>query len=93
MEGEENQGGYDHAQAQRACPRPHPGIMHIPRIQVCPCSGVGFNAPSVLVEAWGPCAASDCTCQIVYISISEVPVQTVLVVQAAITKEHRLGGL
>ena len=88
-----NQGGYDYAHVQRAVLRPHPGIIHVPIIQACLGSRVDFNAPAVLVEARGPRAASDCTCQVVYISISEVPVQTVLVVQAAVTKYHRLGSL
>lgn len=74
MEGEENQGGYDHAHMQHALHQPHPRSIHIPRIQVHLCSRDDFIVLAVLVEACGPCAASDCTCQIVYMSISEVPV-------------------
>lgn len=85
-EGDEIRGGYDHAHIQYALLHPLPGGTHIPGIQVRLCSRDDFIVLAVFVEACGPRAASDCTCQIVYMSIFEVPVHTVLVVLAAITK-------
>lgn len=55
-----------------------PGDYPHTHIQVCLCSAVDFSALAVLVEACGPCAASDCTCQIVYIisTLQKYSVQT-----------------
>lgn len=69
------------------------GLSHTHN-SLCLCFTVDFNAPAVLAEACRPVpSVSGCTCQIVDVSISGVPVQAALVRPGCCNKIPKTGCL